>query len=268
LRQWLIHEIRHIKMSAQTGTGADRRDGARAGQLALPGVRRRPGNGTGWGGRREGAGRKPTGAKAGVPHLPRAAMSPRRPVHITLRIVGGLPRLRRREGYKLARRALGLANRFDGVRICHLSIQGNHLHLIVEADDRAALTRAMRSFNVTFARNLNGALGRKGRVLADRYHVVVLETPSQTRAAIAYVLGNWRRHGEDRGQPRRAIDPFSSGVYFDGWTTPAPHLLWWKDLPFPDDGPLPLRFPQSWLLVSGWTRAGGPLSPWHRPGPQ
>ncbi len=238
----------------------------RQGQRGLPGVPRRPGNGIGWGGRREGAGRKPKGAKAGAPHTPRAAQSWQRPVHITLRIVGGLPRLRRREGYRLARRALGLANRFAGVRICHLSIQGNHLHLIVEADDRAALTRAMRSFNVTFARNLNGTLGRCGRVLADRYHVVVLETPSQTRAAIAYVLGNWRRHGEDRGAPRRAIDRFSSGPYFDGWTVPAPDFLWWKDLPFPDDGPLPIRFPRSWLLKTGWRR-GGALSPWHRPGP-
>ncbi len=253
----------------EAGKGASSRSPQRpAGrdQLALPGVRRRPGNGTGWGGRREGAGRKPTGPKAGVPHTVRAAQSPRRPVHITIRIVGGLPRLRRREGYRIARRALGLANRFPGVRICHLSIQGNHLHLIVEADDRAALTRAMRSFNITFARNLNGTFGRRGRVLADRYHMVVLETPSQTRAAIAYVLGNWRRHGEDRGQPRRAVDRFSSGPYFDGWTVPAPDLLWWKDLPFPDDGPLPIRFPQSWLLTVGWQR-GGPLSPWHRPGP-
>jgi len=255
-----------VKRGGTGGDGRSRQRRAGGDQLALPGVRRRPGNGTGWGGRREGAGRKPTGPKAGVAHVPRAAQSPRRPVHITIRIVGGLPRLRRRKGYQLARRALGLANRFAGVRICHLSIQGNHLHLIVEADDRAALTRAMRSFNITFARNLNVACGRRGRVLADRYHVVVLETPSQTRAAIAYVLGNWRRHGEDRGQPRRAVDRFSSAPYFDGWTVPAPDLLWWKDLPFPDDGPLPIRFPQSWLLTTGWRR-GGALSPWHRPGP-
>ena len=201
-----------------------------------------------------------------MPHLPRGTMSRHRPVHITIRIVGGLPGLRRREGYKVARRALGLANRFEGVRICHLSIQGNHLHLIVEADDRAALTRAMRSFNITFARNLNVTLGRKGRALADRYHVVVLETPAQARAAIAYVLGNWRRHGEDRGRGRRATDRLSTGPYFDGWTLPTPDVLWWKDLPFPDDGPLPIRFPTSWLLKNGWRR-GGPLSPWQRPGP-
>ena len=34
-----------------------------------------------------------------------------------------------------------------GVRIIHYSIQGNHLHLIVEAEDPRALSRAMQGFN-------------------------------------------------------------------------------------------------------------------------
>ena len=250
------------------GKVGGRRGGGTAGQMALPGVRRRAGNGTRRGGRREGAGRKPTGDKAGVGHARRPAQSPHRPLHITLRLVPGLPRLRRREGYRMARRALGLANRFPGARLCHLSIQGNHLHLIVEVDDRAALTAAMRSFGITFAKGVNAGLGRQGRVLADRYHVVVLRTPSQTRAALEYVLGNWRRHGEDRGGPPRRTDRFSSGPFFTGWTVPAPAFLWWKDLPWPDDGPLPIRLPRSWLLTEGWRRGGGPLSPWHRPGPR
>ena len=255
------------------GSGAERKVGGRrggsaAGQMALPGVRRRAGNGARWGGRREGAGRKPTGAKAAVGHGRRPGQSPNQPLHITLRLVPGLPRLRRREGDRMARRALGLANRFLGARLCHLSIQGNHLHLIVEADDRAALTAAMRSFGITFAKGVNAGLRRKGRVLADRYHVVVLRTPAQTRAALEYVLGNWRRHGEDRAGPRRRTDRFSSGPFFTGWTVPAPAFLWWKDLPWPDDGPLPIRLPRSWLLSEGWRRAGGPLSPWHRPGPR
>lgn len=236
-------------------------------QLPLPGVRRRPGNGTGWGGRRANAGRRAAGHKAGVSHAPRAGQSPRLPLHVTIRLVGGLRRLRRRKGYVIARRALALANRHPGVRICHVSIQNNHLHFVIEADDRAALTRAMRSFGISFAKNLNGDLGRSGRVLADRYHVVVLRTPTQTRAALEYVLGNWRRHGQDRGGPRRRTDRFSSGPFFAGWTVPAPDIMWWRDLPWPDDGPLPIRFPQSWLLTTGWKR-GGALSPWHQPGPR
>ena len=93
--------------------------------------------------------------------------------------------LRRRRGYQLARRALALANRFEAARICHLSIQRNHLHLIIEADDQAALTRAMRSFGVSLTKNANADLARDGQVFADRYHLEKLDTPAQVRNAIA-----------------------------------------------------------------------------------
>src|SRR5262245_36116793 len=46
------------------------------------------------GGRRAGAGRKPKGARAGVSHGRRPELTRRRPVHVTLRLVNGLPSLR------------------------------------------------------------------------------------------------------------------------------------------------------------------------------
>jgi REP element-mobilizing transposase RayT len=185
-----------------------------------------------------------------------------KPVHVTVRLADGLPRLRRRRGYQIVRRAVALANRFDGAWICEISIQQNHLHLIIEARARAALTRAMRSFGVTVAKQVNARYGRRGRVLDDRYHVVTLRTGAQVRAAVLYVLGNWRKHGEDRDPVgvRRMTDRFSTGPYFTGWTEPI-------DLrapPWPDDGRLPVRQPRSWLLRTGWKRHGL-ISPWERP---
>jgi len=44
------------------------------------------------------------------------------------------------------------------------------------------------SVAIRFARAVNRALGRRGRVLEDRYHVRVLATPLQVRNAIRYVL--------------------------------------------------------------------------------
>lgn len=231
-------------------------------------------NGVRWGGRREGAGRKPkNGSSPGVAHVTRPARSPRIPMHITLRLVDGLPRLRQRRGYQLARRALRLANRFTATRLCEISIQHNHLHLIVEADDKASLTRAMKSFAISFAKNVNTRLARThdgprhGAVLADRYHVVALTTPAQVRAALAYVLGNWRHHGEDLRMPgpRRLTDRYSSGPYFTGWDPAPPPIRSPLDGPFPDDGPLPTRRPTSWFLRAGWKQYGL-LSPWERPG--
>jgi REP element-mobilizing transposase RayT len=195
-----------------------------------------------------------------VPHVTRAPQNRHEPLHVTVRLVAGLPRMRHRRGYQIVRRAVALANRFDGARICEISIQQNHLHLMVEANERAALTRTMRSFGITVAKQLNARCGRRGRVLDDRYHVVTLHTPAQVRAALLYVLGNWRKHGEDQDLVPRMTDRFSSGPYFRGWTEPIDV----STPPFPDDGPLPLRAAGSYLLRVGW-KEHGLISPWERP---
>ncbi|MCU0866380.1 MAG: hypothetical protein MUC36_21560, partial [Planctomycetes bacterium] len=51
------------------------------------------------GGRRAGAGRKPNGDRAGVPHDTRSALAARFPVHVTVKLREHLPPLRRRDAY-------------------------------------------------------------------------------------------------------------------------------------------------------------------------
>lgn len=223
------------------------------------------------GGRRAGAGRKPNRAKglpSHVPHGRRGALSRHTPVHVTLRVMPDLGRLRRRDCYRAVRRALvTVLPRFGAFRICQLSIQANHIHLIVEASDRTALSRGMASFEVSAARRLNAAITRRcgirrrGRVFADRYHAAPLRTPTQVRHALNYVLNNWRRHGEDRGS-HAALDPFATGRTFDGFAD-RQGLTPWRA----DDEPLPIAFPTSWLLTKGW-RQRGLISTQHVPGPR
>jgi REP element-mobilizing transposase RayT len=50
--------------------------------------------------------------------------------------------------------------------VVHFSVQRDHLHLIVEASDRRALSRGMQGLSIRVARAANGELGRKGRVFA------------------------------------------------------------------------------------------------------
>src|SRR5262245_46505778 len=83
-------------------------------------------------------------------------------------------------------------------RLVHYSIQDDHAHLIVEAKDQLALGRGMKSLASLFAFAVNRALGRRGRVLADRYHLSILSSAMQVRNALAYVLLNARRHAAKR----------------------------------------------------------------------
>jgi hypothetical protein len=147
-------------------------------------------------------------------------------------------------------------------RRVHVSIQRTHVHMLVEAENQRALARGMQGFQISAARNINTALGvdkyrrRRGPVFADRYHLTVITTPTQTRNAIGYVLSNWRKHGEDRqGLPSTwLVDPFSSGILFPDWKElEGKDVMWpWRET----YDPLMVRRPKSWLLREGWKKAG------------
>jgi putative transposase len=119
-----------------------------------------------------------------------------------------------------------------GLRLIEFSVQGNHLHLIVEADSSAALSRGMQGLAIRIARALNALMHRAGSVLADHYHSRLLGTPTELVRAIRYVIGNHEHHFAERG-----MDPFSSA-----------------SLPAALRGTL-LATPLGWLLRKGFRRA-------------
>ncbi len=167
-----------------------------------------------WGGKRAGAGRPPTGARARIPHDAREPIRPSQPVHVTLRMAEHVWNLRSERSYAVIHRALEAARRRADARVVHFSIQGNHLHLIVEVDGTHALANAVRALSIRLARGLNQMMGRSGPVFADRYHAHVLRTPAEVRNALRYVVGNFARHAARRGEPKssRWVDPFSSAA--------------------------------------------------------
>ena len=82
----------------------------------------------------------------------------------------------------LARAFWGGCNRF-GFRLVHYSVQGNHMHLLVEAADEKSLARGMNGLGVRVAKGLNRVMGRSGKVLDERYHGHILRTPTEVRRA-------------------------------------------------------------------------------------
>jgi putative transposase len=180
-----------------------------------------------WGGQRTGAGRPPNGRKPGVSHLRRPTLSRHHPVHVTLRIVAGVPSLRAGLRFNELRTALARGQQRFGFRLVHFSVQSNHIHLIAEARDRRALSRGMQGLSVRLARAVNRTLLRRGRVFADRYHARALRTPRAAHFALRYVLLNARKHAV-RSSPFTAtdtivpgfVDSRSSAAWFDGFQRP------------------------------------------------
>jgi len=242
-------------------------------QLAIDAFRRRPDKNNQWRGARRYAdmtlaerrsakkrGPTPKGPRPSEGHRVRPEIASRHPIHVIQRAVTDLGSLRKHAVFRAVREATrAIAVREGAFRIVHFSIQRTHIHLIVEAQDKTALSRGMQGFGVSAARHINRELGpwrgkkqRTGGVFADRYHAVVLSTPKQVRNTLCYVLNNWKHHGETAESLRGDwnIDPYSSAIAFDGWKEPdAAHS--------PGEYAAPLVWePQTWLLRIGWKRHG------------
>ena len=154
------------------------------------------------GGARSGAGRKPAHGRAGVSHAVRELVTPRTPVHVTLRVRDHVWNLRSRRCSTIIRTAVdGVRGRAESFRIVHCTIQGNHVHLVAEASDGTALSRGMNALCARIAKGLNRLMQRGGAVFADRFHLHVLRSLREARNAVRYALGNFARHAARRGEP-------------------------------------------------------------------
>ena len=88
--------------------------------------------------------------------------------------------------------------------------------------------------------------------MSDRYHARPLTSPRAVRNTLAYVLNNYRHHGEDQMGIARTwqADPFSSGPLFFGWKElEGSPVLWPLRPPYL---PLLVLRPRTWLLAKGW----------------
>jgi REP element-mobilizing transposase RayT len=168
---------------------------------------------------------------------------------VTLRVRAGIPSLRAPRLVREFESSLRETHERSGFRVTHYSIQRDHVHLLVEAEDAVALSRGMKGVAARLGRAVNRVFRRSGSVLDGRYHHRALGTPREVRAALAYVLLNSRKHAGKRagaaGVSAR-IDPASSGRWFEGWArAPEPAL----------DPPAVSRA-RTWLLRTGWRRHG------------
>jgi REP element-mobilizing transposase RayT len=134
-------------------------------------------------------------------------------IHVVQRIRRGLPTLRTPRTYRALERAFRAGKQREGFRLVHYSVQHDHLHLVVDADDKRTLATGMQGLAIRIAKALNRRWNRRGKgaVFADRYFAKLMTSFRQIKRTLAYVLNNGRKHGAwtVRGRP----DPFSSAPW-------------------------------------------------------
>jgi REP element-mobilizing transposase RayT len=216
----------------------------------------------GWGGVRRGAGRKNRSGRQG--HAKRPMLKNTLPIHLTLRLVAGLPSLRRKDIFPLLRKAVSKA-RENGLVVVHYGFLNNHIHLIVEPR-RQSISKTIQSLCISFAKQLNAHLGRNGSVFYDRYHIHVLATPREARNAIAYVLTNESRHSFAKARKKAErqyvkLDPYSSAISFKGWRKLLPGGVYFNSTDWTEDHITEIQSeilsrPRTWMLRAGWEKTG------------
>jgi REP element-mobilizing transposase RayT len=167
-------------------------------------------------------------------HDKRPTLDGKLPVHVTWRMLPGVWNLRTQRCKKPIRLAILAASKRAGFRLIHVSLQGNHIHAIIEATSKKALSTGMQSLAIRIAKALNKLMGREGPVFADRYHEHVIKTPQEMANALAYVVGNYQIHRARMGDPlrdRNYQDPYATAI----------------DRPFFE--------PKTWLPRIGWRKA-------------
>jgi len=149
-------------------------------------------------------------------------------LHVTVRIRRDVWHLRSHRCFRALRRAFERGCERFGFRLVHFSVQGNHLHFVVEAPDAVALGRAMKGLEVRMARALNKVMDRKGSVFADRYHAHLLLSPRQAAYAIRYVLDNWIVHAvRDGREAPSGVDPYCSAAPREHGPPLVAEPRWW-----------------------------------------
>src|SRR5262249_46615901 len=129
-------------------------------------------------------------------------------VHVTVRVRENVYNLRSKRCLTALRDAFAGGEERFGFRLVMYSVQGKHIHLLVEANDRESLSRGMQARTIRMSRALNRVMKRKGKVFADRFHAHILQTVAEVRNAVNYLRHNHRKHVPN--VPPDYQDPFVS----------------------------------------------------------
>jgi REP element-mobilizing transposase RayT len=216
----------------------------------------------GRGGARTGAGRKPKkGRDRHVSHRARPPHARAHPVHVTMRRARLLPSLRSQALVVEIEKSFWRAST-QRYRVVHYSVQSDHVHLVVEAVDRTALSRGTQGLAIRLARAFNRVMGRRGKVWGDRFFARDLSSPREVRAGIVYVLMNHKKHAP-AGRPVGLLDAYSSAAWFDGWSSRAGPLVVRLRAHLPSLS-IPVVRPRTWLGRKGW-RMRGLVDPAEKP---
>lgn len=140
----------------------------------------------------KGAGR-PAIHDPGIRHTSRPLLKRLSSLHLTVKIKKNKAGIKNKSVLRILRRAILNARR-QGLRVIHYSLEYDHIHLLIEADNNHILNKGMQSFGVTFSKAINRMRKLKGGVYKHRYHFRQISSSKELKNVLGYIFTNGIKH--------------------------------------------------------------------------
>jgi hypothetical protein len=166
----------------------------------------------------KGAGRKAIHDK-GIRHIKRPEIKRASPLHLTIKVKKA--QIQNKYILKSLKHAIMRARRM-GLKIIHYSLEHDHVHLYTECSSNEILTKSMKAFGVSFAKNINAHFKSCGQVYKTRFHLRILKSATEVKHVINYILKNGIKHKRTKS----VFDPYNTSFAIHHFKLLGGNLNW------------------------------------------
>lgn len=142
------------------------------------------------------AGRPPK-TDPGIRHTRRPLLKKPSSLHLTIKIEKQKSHLKNKTILAILKRAI-LNARKQQLRVIHFTLEHDHVHLLIEAENNRVLGKGMQAFGVTLSKAINRLKKLTGQVYKHRYHFRKITSSRQLKNVMSYIFRNGMKHGTSK----------------------------------------------------------------------
>jgi REP element-mobilizing transposase RayT len=148
---------------------------------------------------------RPAKNDIGIRHISRQKFFRPSALHLTIKVRENKADIKSKRILKALHHAIKRA-RIQRLRVIHYTLEYNHVHLVVEADNNRTLHKGMQALGISLSKAVNRIKKLKGTVYKHRYHFRKLNTRREFRNSLYYVFRNGIKHKRTMSM----LDPYNS----------------------------------------------------------
>lgn len=138
------------------------------------------------------AGRPPKN-DPGIRHRGRETLLKTSSLHLTVKVDRNKADIKSKPILQILKRSI-LRARKQGLKVLHFTLEWDHVHLLIEADNNLELGKGMQAFGVTFAKGINKIKKNSGKVYKHRYHFRKINSGRELKRVMNYIFTNGEKH--------------------------------------------------------------------------